>query len=137
MVTIALMVMVLPMVRTRPMLVAMQSLQELHHNDPYTLKGFTGFYARVIREVLLRPWSSFFSMLFMLVAIFIVYGQFNHGTQYFTESEGVHGEVNISTKGNLSAQESAELVREVEEIVRSTPNVMFVYGRVRWARVVG
>lgn len=113
--------------KPNPDVAAMQSLQELHHNDPYTLKGFTGFYARVIREVLLRPWSSFFSMLFMLVAIFIVYGQFNHGTQYFTESEGVHGEVNISTKGNLSAQESAELVREVEEIVRSTPNVMFVY----------
>lgn len=107
--------------------VDMQKLRALQYDDPCQLTGFIGVYSRVIKWVLYRPWSSLSVMLFMLLSIFVAYGEFNHGTQYFTESEGIHGEVNISAKGNLSAQEAAGLVKEVEEIVRSTPNVFFVY----------
>jgi multidrug efflux pump len=56
-----------------------------------------------------------------------MYGYLNAGTIYFTESEGEHGEVNISARGNLSAKESAALVMEVEKIVRATPGVLSVF----------
>jgi multidrug efflux pump len=106
---------------------AMKNLQELEHGDPLKLGGITGMYARLIERVLHKPVLSLVVMFTMLVTIFTMYGSFNAGTQYFTESEGIHGEVNISARGNLSSQESAALVMEVEDIIRNTPSVYSVY----------
>ncbi len=106
---------------------AIKKIQLLEHGDPRELQGITGAYARLIERVLLKPVRSLVIMLSMLIGIFVLYGSYNFGTQYFTESEGVHGEVNISTRGNLSSQESANLVMEVESIIRSTPHVYSVY----------
>ena len=103
------------------------AMQMLEHGDPRQLGGVTGAYARLVDRVLKRPVVSFFSMLFILLAIFIAWGSFNAGTKYFTESDGMHGEVNVSARGNLSTEESANLVKEVEKIVRSTPGVHSVY----------
>jgi multidrug efflux pump len=104
-----------------------RNLHILEHEDPRTLGGMTGAYARMIEQVLLKPFLSIGSSIAILVIIFVLYGKFNAGTQYFTESEHTHGEVNISTRGNLSAQESAALVMEVEDIIRHTPGVVSVY----------
>ncbi len=102
-------------------------LRILEHDDPRKLGGFTGLYARLIEQVLRHPVISITTSLASLLVIFMLYGQFNAGTVYFTESETEHGEVNVSARGNLSAQESAALVMEVENIVRQTEGVVSVY----------
>lgn len=99
----------------------------LEHDDPRKLGGATGAYARLIEKVLQKPLQSVFSALTILIAIFVIYGKFNSGTIYFTQSEHNFGEVNVSARGNLSAEESINLVKEVEKIVRSTPGVTSVY----------
>lgn len=103
------------------------NIKTLEHDDPRKLKGFTGAYARLIERVLKRPVFSLISSIAILIAIFVAYGKFNAGTVYFTQSEHTYGEVNVSARGNLSAQESIELVKEVEKIVRATPGVVSVY----------
>jgi multidrug efflux pump len=102
-------------------------LRILEHDDPRKLGGITGLYARMIEQVLRRPFTSIASAIIILLAIFVLYGKFNAGTVYFTESETEHGEVNVSARGNLSAQESADLVMEVEKIVRQSEGVVSVY----------
>jgi multidrug efflux pump len=102
-------------------------LRMLEHDDPRKLGGITGHYAVLIEKVLHRPFLSIFGAVAMLVSIFVLYGHFGAGTVHFTESETEHGEVNVSARGNLSAQESAALVMEVEKIVRATPGVISVY----------
>lgn len=102
-------------------------LRILEHDDPRKLGGITGIYARMIEQVLRRPFISIASSIIVLIAIFMLYGKFNAGTVYFTESETEHGEVNVSARGNLSAQESAALVMEVEKIVRQSEGVVSVY----------
>ncbi|HSC75283.1 MAG TPA: efflux RND transporter permease subunit [Pseudomonadales bacterium] len=106
---------------------SIEQLRTLEHGDPRTLGGITGAYAVFIEKILHRPFLSLSSAIAILVTIFVLYGHFNVGTMYFTESEGEHGEVNISARGNLSAQESAALVMEVEKIVRQTPGVVSAY----------
>ncbi|HQQ62279.1 MAG TPA: efflux RND transporter permease subunit [Pseudomonadales bacterium] len=106
---------------------SIQQLRTLEHDDPRKLGGVTGAYARLIEKVLHKPFISLATAAVMLASIFILYGKFNAGTQFFTESEHTHGEVNVSARGNLSAKESSALVMEVEKIVRETPGVVSVY----------
>lgn len=106
---------------------AAEKLRQIENEDPRLLSGFTGVYSRFIDTVLLYPITSLIVCFGTLLLIFVLYGKFNAGTMYFTESESEHGEVSVSTRGNLSAQESATLVREVEEIVRQVPGVFSVY----------
>ncbi len=107
--------------------IAIQQLRTLEHGDPRTLGGITGAYARLIERVLHHPLLSLSTAAAVLIGIFIAYGHFNAGTQYFTEAEAAHGEVNVSARGNLSVQEAATLVKEVETIVRAIPEVVTVY----------
>ncbi|HQQ73916.1 MAG TPA: efflux RND transporter permease subunit [Pseudomonadales bacterium] len=106
---------------------SIDQLRTLEHGDPRELGGITGAYAHFIEKILHRPFLSLASAIGILITIFVLYGHFNAGTMYFTESETEHGEVNVSARGNLSAQESAALVMEVENIVRKIPGVVSVY----------
>lgn len=104
-----------------------ERLQTIEHDDPRKLGGFTGVYARFIEKILQKPFQSLLSSFLILVSIFVLYSFFNAGSVYFTQSEHNFGEVNVSARGNMSAEEAIKLVKEVEKIVRSTPNVASVY----------
>lgn len=106
---------------------AAEQLRQIENSDPRLLSGFTGAYSRFIDKILMTPIVSLLVCFGTLALIFVLYGKLNAGTIYFTESESEHGEVSVSTQGNLSAQESATLVREVEEIARQVPGVFSVY----------
>jgi multidrug efflux pump len=102
-------------------------LHTLEHGDPRTLSGMTGAYARLIERVLHRPVISLIGAIISLVAIFVIYGHHNYGTVFFTQSEQTYGFVNVGARGNLSAQESIALVKQVETLVRHTEGVKLVY----------
>jgi multidrug efflux pump len=102
-------------------------LRVLEHDDPRTLGGVTGMYARMIEKVHKRPLVSVAVSVMAITVIILLYGKFNAGTIHFTESEHNYGTVDVSARGNLSAAESAKLVLEVEAIVRATKNVQSVY----------
>lgn len=113
--------------KTPASLEMVEKLTKLERGDLSNIDGLTGGYIKVIRSVLQRPVISLLGMSFMLFGIFYLYGQFNAGSMYFTESDGQHGEVTVSTMGNLSTAEATALVKEVEEIVRATEHVHSVY----------
>jgi len=102
-------------------------LRVLEHEDPRQLGGVTGAYARMIERVHQKPLLSVGISILGIVTIVMLYGKFNAGSMHFTESEHNYGTVDVSARGNLSAEESAALVLEVEKIVRDTKNVKSVY----------
>lgn len=104
-----------------------EQLNKLERGDLSDVGGLTGRYVGLIRAVLEKPKSSLVVMFFALFSIFYLYGQFNAGSVYFTESDGQFGEVTVSTLGNLSTEEAATLVKEVEAIVLEMPEVISSY----------
>ena len=104
-----------------------QQLRTLEHDDPRKLGGMTGAYARIIERVLHRPVISLVASIVVLISIFVGYSYLKKPTVFFTQSEQKYGFVNVSARGNLSAEESIALVKEVEVIVRRIEGVKLVY----------
>jgi len=103
------------------------ALQVLEYSDPRQLQGITGRYARALEKILKKPLQSLLGTFAIITGIFVLYNFLNAGTVHFTQSEHNFGEVKVRARGNLSIHESINLVKEVEAIVRNTPNVKSVY----------
>ncbi len=102
-------------------------LRALETDDPLSLKGFTGFYARLLRRLLAGPIKVWLSSLLILVAIFMLYGRFNAGVIFFAETEEKYGSVSVRAQGNLSVSDQRQLVSEVEDLVLQVPGVEVTY----------
>ncbi|WP_226704833.1 efflux RND transporter permease subunit [Microbulbifer elongatus] len=102
-------------------------LKQLEQGKPEELRGITGFYARMLAPVVRHPFASFASTIAVLIAIFIAYGKFNPGVEFFTETEEQYGNVEVRAQGNLSLEEKRVLVTQVEAAVMEVPEVRLVY----------
>ncbi|MEX1034066.1 MAG: efflux RND transporter permease subunit [Cellvibrionaceae bacterium] len=103
---------------------AKQYLKDLETSNVDTLGGFTGLYGRSLRWLLGRVGRTTLAGLFLLAAIFFLFIQFNAGVDFFGDSEPKYVQVNIRAQGNLSVEESRQLVQEVEQIILDTPGVL-------------
>lgn len=104
-----------------------QYLKKLETDPPETIKGITGSYARLLSSLLKRPVVMFLVSIITLVGIFKIYGAFNNGVEFFTETEEKYGQVAVRAQGNLSVEEVRKIVQEVERLVISTPGVLSTY----------
>ena len=104
-----------------------QYLKQLESGNPAELHGVTGLYARTLAPVVRHPFISFGSTIAVLIAIFIAFGKFNPGVEFFTETEEQYGNVEVRAQGNLSLEEKRALVTQVEAAVMDVPEVRVVY----------
>ena len=104
-----------------------QYLKQLEQGQPAELRGITGLYARLLAPVVRHPVISFGSTIAVLIAIFIAFGKFNPGVEFFTETEEQYGNVEVRAQGNLSLEEKRALVTQVEASVMEVPEVRVVY----------
>ena len=102
-------------------------LNHLEVDSPVSLGGFTGSYARALQFLLQRPGQVFLLTLVGLVSIFILFGKYNSGVEFFTEGEEKYGSVSVRAQGNLSVEEIRQLSRQVEQRVLEVPGVVAVY----------
>ncbi|QFT53584.1 efflux RND transporter permease subunit [Microbulbifer sp. THAF38] len=102
-------------------------LKQLEEGQPAHLPGITGFYARFLAFVLRRPAMAFATTIVLLVSIFIAFGRFGAGVEFFTETEEQYGNVEIRAQGNLSMAEKKVLVAQVEKAVLSIPEVRIAH----------
>lgn len=103
---------------------AKQYLKNLETSDIDSLRGFTGAYGRILRWLMGRIGRTALTGFIVLVVIFQLYGKYSVGVVFFGDSEPKYATVEVRAQGNLSVQESRELVREVEQIVLATPGVL-------------
>ncbi|MCR8921411.1 efflux RND transporter permease subunit [Dasania sp. GY-MA-18] len=102
-------------------------LQHLESDPPTSLAGITGNYARILAWLVQRPLQVILATLAILIAIFLLYGKYNAGVEFFTESETKYGSATVRAQGNLSAQEIRDLVREVEQRILEVKGVNTLY----------
>ncbi|BFM10462.1 efflux RND transporter permease subunit [Simiduia litorea] len=102
-------------------------LKSLERESPLTLSGITGAYARLLHRVMRWPVLMAIGTFAVLYLIFNVYGAFNAGVEFFTETEEKYGTVAVRAQGNFSVYEMDELVSEVEQRVMNIDGVHVVY----------
>lgn len=102
-------------------------LRSLETDSPTKMSGHTGRYARLLEAVLRRPIVFCLLTLVVLVLIFMAYGRFNHGVQFFAETEEKYGSVTVRAMGNLSVDEARAIVKDVERRVLKVHGVNSVY----------
>lgn len=91
--------------------------------DVREMPGFTGLYVRFIDWCIVHPGRTLLAAAFVLYSIIALYGQFGRGVEFFIEVEPQQANVFIRARGNLSAQDSDQLTRKVENIILNTPGV--------------
>lgn len=102
---------------------AQKTLEQLEHGDPTRLSGVTGSYARLIAAVCRHPIVTLGLIISLLFSVFWAYGAFGRGMIFFNDSDPQFATVSVIGRGNLSANEVDDLVREVEERVLQVPDI--------------
>ena len=108
---------------------ARRNLTAAETGDLNTVTGFTGRYIRFLRASLQRPWVSVGGVTALLVSIYVAFGMFGKGVEYFPDVEQPFGMIDIRARGDLSTVERDALVRQVEERVLGMPEIEFLYAK--------
>lgn len=98
--------------------------------DIHEIGGATGWYVGVLERALHHPGKILLTATIALFSIFIAYGFFGKGTNFFPDVEPEVAWVNIYARGDLSTQEMDQLVDEVEDRIIDMPEFKSVYTRV-------
>lgn len=101
-------------------------LQELEEGDPTTLRSITGAYARLLSYAARYGIVTLSLTLVVITTIFWGYGKFGQGLIFFSEAEPTFANVSVRARGNLSVDESNQLLLEVENRVLEVPGIMSV-----------
>lgn len=78
------------------------------------LKGGTGFYVRLLRGSLRYYWAIIPAAFVILIGVWVSFGMFGKGFEFFPSVEPEQAAVQIRARGNLSYYEQDALVRQVE-----------------------
>lgn len=86
-------------------------------------------YRRVLSVLLSRPGTTLLGVLGIILVIYVAYGKFNYGVEFFPSVEPDSAQVQIRARGDLSIRERDAIVREVEQRLRGMPEVNALYAR--------
>jgi multidrug efflux pump len=93
------------------------------------LDGFTKRYLAVLEYVLDRPLRFTCGMLGVIVAIYVIYGSFSAGVEFFPSVEPRNAVVTIRGNPSMSIEEKDALVRKVEAFILPMDEVRVTYAR--------
>lgn len=92
-----------------------RALRRLEESDPRELRNFTGLYARTVGKCVLNAPLVLLVGLATLVFVFWAYGARDLGIRFFVEVEPEFVEVSVIAPGNLSVQDTSEIVQELQQ----------------------
>jgi multidrug efflux pump len=105
---------------------SMATLKQLEVGDPTTLRSFTGLYARMLAYASRYALVTLTIVAAILVTSFWAYGQYGKGMVFFNDAEPQFAQVAVRARGNLSAEEINDLVREVEQEILEVKGIKTV-----------
>jgi len=105
---------------------ALDTQRILEDGDPTQLNTFTGRFARFMTKVCHRPILTMGIVFGLLFSVFWAYGKYGVGTIFFSDADPQFIQVSVLGRGNFSANEVNDLVREVESEVLQIPGIRFV-----------
>ncbi len=95
--------------------------------DYKDVTGFSGVYVRFIERLIFHPFKVLIIALLIMFGVFQAYGKLQKGVEFFVETEPEQALIFVSGRGNLSAQEELQLVKEVESEVLSVSGIASVF----------
>jgi multidrug efflux pump len=108
---------------------ARRNLAAAEIGDLDTVTGFTGRYVQFLKRSLRHPWRNVAGVTALLVFVYLLFGFFGRGVEYFPDVEQNFATVDIRARGDLSTEEKDRLVREVEQRVLGMPEIEFIYAK--------
>ncbi|WP_341938621.1 efflux RND transporter permease subunit [Marinimicrobium sp. C2-29] len=90
---------------------------------------FGRWYRSSLSFSLQRPWWTLLVVMLAIVVIYVIYGRFNHGVEFFPDVEPKSAQVTVRARGDLSVYEIDDRVRQVESRLRNMSEVKALYAR--------
>ncbi|MCI5049067.1 MAG: efflux RND transporter permease subunit [Rickettsiales bacterium] len=87
------------------------------------LSSFTRGYVDILQALLKRPITVMFGLTAVVVSIFIMFGMFGAGVEFFPKIEPVNARIDIRAQGNFSVNEKNALVAQVEERIKDMDEI--------------
>ncbi|GGB42740.1 hypothetical protein GCM10011316_13320 [Roseibium aquae] len=94
--------------------------------DVKKVAGFTGAYVRLLKFLAGNPIGNIVTIVVLVGGCFAIVSAFMAnptGVEFFVDEEPKQAVVLVSARGNISAEESLEIVRGVEDIVLAIPGI--------------
>ena len=105
------------------------SLALVERGDLNQLTGFTGFYVRFLRRLSRFPALVLAAAILIAATSYTSYILFGRGVEFFPDVEPEIAQLQIHTRGNLSAMERDGLVHLVEQRILDVEGIATMYGR--------
>ncbi len=108
-----------------------EKMRAIERGDFAHASDFVRGYVGLLGGVLHRPGRFALVILAILIGVYMAYGKFGVGVEFFPEVEPDNVQVQLHARGNLSVHEKDQLVREVEARILDMGNeVKVFYSRV-------
>jgi len=104
-----------------------KAIEASETGDWRDIPGITGWYAHLSARLTHYPGRVIAGATVMVVTIVTLFYFFNHGTEFFVDTDPDFANVLVSARGNLSANEKRDLVMGVERIVSAVDGIKWVY----------
>ena len=91
-------------------------------------RGAVG-YRKLLGTLLKRPGLTLLGILAVIALIYTAYGRFNHGVEFFPETEPESAQIWLRARGDLSVQEKDALLQQVEKRLLGMSEVKALYAR--------
>ncbi|MFI4976086.1 MAG: efflux RND transporter permease subunit [Caulobacterales bacterium] len=89
-------------------------IEKSEHGDPGQMRGFMGWYARVLTAAAQRPFAVTGGALLVILVVAIAFIMQPHRTNFFIDQDPNNVTVFVKARGNMSLQEQDGLVAQVE-----------------------
>lgn len=104
-----------------------KAIEASETGDWHDIPGITGWYAHLAETLTRHPvrviWGAV-GTVFVVITLFTV---FNHGTEFFVDTDPGFARVYIEARGNLSAEEKRDIVMNVSHMVQSVKGIRAIY----------
>ena len=97
------------------------------HGNVYDIPGWMGRYAHIVTFAVKRPFLILGLVGLTLVAIVFALFKFNHGVEFFVQTDSNDASVYVRARGNLSAKEKLELLLQAESRLLGMEGVHAIY----------
>ncbi|MBS9722246.1 efflux RND transporter permease subunit [Tianweitania sp. BSSL-BM11] len=102
-------------------------IAKAHPHDEEQAKD--GLYLNTVKTAIRFPKMVLVLTVAMLVGVFMAYGKFGSGVEFFPNVEPDYGLLYVHARGNLSLDEKDAAVREAERRILGWPGIKSVYTR--------
>jgi multidrug efflux pump len=92
-----------------------QQMSAMETGDIGSVGGLTGFYVRCLNGVLRHPAKVVFLAVVALIGAWVMYANFGRGFEFFPKVEPDRAVMKVFARGNLSVDEKAALVADIEK----------------------